>query len=521
MDKINNNHLDIDKKIVFKKYDSKKKRKQKFDNILNKKIIFNNKIYFIGFGSIGRPLFWILLKMFIIDIKNITIIDEREINIELDKLCPNKNGLNVIKTKLDKNNYLDLLKNLSFNDLIIDVANKISTIDIMKLSQDKGCNYISSCIQTWSDPDFSESKNIFNDFSIKEKHNRVNEFNKTIINKNFNSIISMGCNPGNVSLWVKFGLLKIAQDKEVKINKYYLDNKAIKYNLLAQKLGVQTIHISEKDTQRTNNPKKIGEYCNTWSMTIDSYYGEGLSCLELSWGTHESKIKEIFTKDEIINNDENFLICSKIGIYSYAQSWVPICNRYIGNLIPHDESNTIGKFLTIKNNDIIKYKPSVYYVYHSCNDAMLSIDELKQNNEVKQSNYRLLTDEIIDGRDILGLTFYLEDKKSYWIGSVLSIQESRDLFNNEIDEFINATNVQVIAGYISGILYFIDLGNEKKGKMSPDDLPEYLMNYQLPFLGEFIFDKKNNFKLSKIKNNNKNPIEETDEWNFKNFLIEY
>lgn len=256
-------------------------------------------------------------------------------------------------------------------------------------------------------------------------------------------------------------------------------------------------------------------------MTVDSYYGEGLSCIEISWGTHEPKIKDTFMKNEIINRDEDFLICSKIGIYSYAQSWVPICDRYIGNLIPHDESNTIGEFLTIKNNGLIEYKPSVYYVYHASNDAMLSVDEFKQNNEVQQDNYRLLTNEIMDGRDILGLTYYLKDKSSYWIGSLLSIQESRDLFNHEIDEFINATNVQVIAGYLSGILYFIDLGNEKKGKMSPDDLPEYLMTYQLPLLGEFIFDKKDNFKLSIVENDKTKSIGETNEWNFRNFLIEY
>jgi len=508
------NILDMNEKYVFKKYDSKEKRKQKFDEILNKKIIFNNKIYFIGFGSVGRPLFWILLKMLVIDIKNITIIDERDINMELNKLCPNNKGISIIKTRLNQHNYLQILKNLSFNDLIIDVADNISTIDIMKLSQERGCNYISSCIQEWDKFEVYGTKKLFNYLSIRQIHKRINEFNKTIVNKNFNGIVSMGCNPGNVSLWTKFGLLKIAKERNISIK-----NK--EYNLLAKELGVQTIHISEKDTQRTNNPKKLGEYCNTWSMTVDSYYGEGLSCLEISWGTHEPKIKDEFIKSEIINNDEDFLICSKIGIYSYAQSWVPICGRYVGNLIPHDESNTIGEFLTIKNNGHIEYKPSVYYVYHASNDAMLSVDELKQNNEVKQDNYRLLTDEIIDGRDILGLTYYLKDKSSYWIGSLLSIQESRDLFNHEIDEFINATNVQVVAGYLSGILYFIDLGNEKKGKMSPDDLPEYLITYQLPFLGEFIFDKKDNFKLSIIENNKTTSIGETTDWNFKNFLIEY
>ena len=125
------NNLDINEKCLFKKYDSKEKRKHEFDEILNKKIIFNNKIYFIGFGSIGRPLFWILLKMFVIDIHNITIIDERDINMELSKLCPNNKGITVIKTRLNQHNYLQILKNLSFNDLIIDL--NWSIIDFINL----------------------------------------------------------------------------------------------------------------------------------------------------------------------------------------------------------------------------------------------------------------------------------------------------------------------------------------------------------------------------------------------------
>jgi serine/threonine protein kinase len=45
--------------------------------------------------------------------------------------------------------------------------------------------------------------------------------------------------------------------------------------------------------------------------------------------------------------------------------------------------------------------------------------------------------EIIEGRDILGLTYFLEDKSIYWVGSMLSIDESRDLFDNSINNFIN------------------------------------------------------------------------------------
>lgn len=50
-------------------------------------------------------------------------------------------------------------------------------------------------------------------------------------------------------------------------------------------LGVNVIHCSERDTQLTNNPKRPGEFVNTWS--VEGFYEEGIAPAELGWGTHE------------------------------------------------------------------------------------------------------------------------------------------------------------------------------------------------------------------------------------------
>lgn len=496
--------------FVYQDYNTKEKRKQKFDELLNSKRIFNNKIFLIGFGCVGRPLLWLIIKNFTMNYNNIFIIEERNINSEAVQFI--NIGVNIINTNFNEKNYQTILQSLSFNDIIIDAGTSISTLDLMKLCQEKGANFICSCIQEWD----IEQQRVNNEFykdSIIYRHKILDEYNNSILNKNFNCIVSMGCNPGNVSLWAKIGLNKIAEDKK-------LFNHNLNYNKLAQKLGIQTIHISEKDTQISNIPKKINEYCNTWSMKPNNYYGEGLSCLELSWGTHEPAPIKVFKDSKFNLNENNNLVVSKLGFYTYAQSWVPYYEKYIGHLVCHDESNTIGETLTIYENNKIIYKPSVYYVYHSCNDAMASIHELKERNEADQDNYRLLTSEIIDGRDILGITYFLEDKNIYWIGSLLSIHESRDLFDNNINNFINATNTQVIAGYFSGILYFLDLGDKKVGMMDPDDLPvDKIIKYQLPMLGEFIFIKKNDYKIKVLDNNVNSYIYELDEWTFNNFLI--
>jgi homospermidine synthase len=329
----------------------------------------------------------------------------------------------------------------------------------------------------------------------------------------------MGCNPGNVSLWVKQGIYKIAES--MKIKKKYKEEDI---NILAQKLDIHVIHVSEKDTQIVKEPKKINEYCNTWSGTRESYYGEALSYVEVSWGTHENNIQNEFLENDITYVDKNFLILNKIGAYTYAQSWIPYVNKYIGNIICHDESYTIGKNLSVsdpndKNN--ILYKPSVYYVYHPCNEASNSIYELKERNEKYQDKFRLLTDEIITGRDLLGLTYYLGNGKVYWVGSTLSIAETRELFDHVLDSIINATVLQVVAGYITGIFYLHDLSldNKKIGLIVPDKIPLEYMKYQLPFLGDFLFIEKNNYKLTLVENNINSGIGKTTKWNFENFIV--
>lgn len=216
------------------------------------------------------------------------------------------------------------------------------------------------------------------------------------------------------------------------------------------------------------------------------------------------------------------MILDRLGITTYAQSVVPIYGNFIGNIVRHDESHTIGKTLEYKENNKIIYKPSVYYVYHPSDAAKISLEEFKEKDFEYQKNYRLMTDEIIHGRDILGLTFFLENKEVYFIGSILSIDESREIFNNEFNEWVNATNVQVMAGYLAGILHLIDLlkNKEYNGLIIPDDLPhQKIFKLNKNFLGEFVFKKIDNFKLIKYSKKFTDKQLLTDDWQFENFIV--
>jgi homospermidine synthase len=443
-----------------------------------------------------------LLKVININPSNIIVIDKHNKNNEIKMFT--SVGVKFIKINITINTFKNVLKNIKKNDIIIDCAYNISTDDMIILCQEIGCHFINSCIGNWNyEEELCPIK-----YSLYYRNKELHKLNNSFIKKNFNAIISMGCNPGNVSIWMKYGLEKI-NEKYKYICLTHAD--------LAMRLGVQVIHISEKDTQRTNDEKAINEYCNTWSSDGNGFYNELLGGVEASWGTHE----KILPLDTVLFKD-NFILLNRMGIYTMAQSVVPIYGRYIGNVISHDEANTIGDYLqVIKNNKLI-YKPSVYYVYHPCNSARMSVEELKERALTYQDNWRLLTYEIINGRDILGLTYFLENKEVYWIGSILSVTEARLLFDNKFDEWINATNVQVMAGYLSGILHIIDLIQENKnnGIMFPEDLPyDKIMKLSKPFLGDFIFTKINDFKLLKYTKNFKDKDTYTNEWLFDNFLV--
>ena len=79
-----------------------------------------------------------------------------------------------------------------------------------------------------------------------------------------------------------------------------------------------------------------------------------------------------------------------------------------------------------------------------------------------------------------------------------------------------------MAGYISGILHILDLIKENKneGMMIPDDLDHHkLWNYSKMFLGDFLFTQLD-FKLTIDNKDFSSKNIETNNWQFKNFLID-
>ena len=461
--------------------EERQKRKKAVEAMYNSKT-FDKKIVIIGYGAIGTALLHLLLKIIKINLNNIYIIDQNN-----KRFLNCKYLINKMHIQLTKDNIKDILVNklqLGQDDIIIDCSYEINTNSLFNLCSEYGISYINSAVEVWS----KEEKLVEKDYTFYQRIKSLEDQNNLQKVKKNNFIISLGCNPGNVNIWTLYAL-EILNNKKDKF-------KYESYADLASKMGLRVIHISEKDSQITKIPKRKLEYVNTWASDAIPWYDEAFSNLEIGWGTHEKNIptninKELSNEYQIVLNDE--------GFKSFGYSFTPISENIVGMLIRHEECLTITKKLTKKDEQQkIIYKPSCYFIYKPCDTSFISTYEVLDNYRNYQENKRLMTDDIIKGYDEIGCTLFFENGEIWWFGSLLDIEEARSIFDNQIDNIINATILQVISGYLGGILYLIEQIEKKeyKGLLLPEDLPiRQFIKRTKPFLGPLGLYKVNNWTV--------------------------
>src|SRR6185437_2748053 len=145
---------------------------------------------------------------------------------------------------------------------------------------------------------------------------------------------------------------------------------------LAHRLGVKVIHIAERDTQVSAAPKQRDEFVNTWS--IDGFVGEGQQPAELGWGSHERDFPGEGRRHDFGSGAAIYL--NRPGASVRVRSWTPLEGPYIGFLITHNEAISIADYLTVRDGERVRYRPTVHYAYHPCDAAVLSLHEFAGKN---------------------------------------------------------------------------------------------------------------------------------------------
>ena len=356
-----------------------------------KHVVFGGRLVMLGLGSIGQGVLPLILSHIDIPRDRITIVtaDARGGAVAREL------GLRVLVQPIDRQNLRDVLAPLlGTGDFLLNLSVDVSSVALIELCRAAGALYLDTCIEPWAggytDPSLTPSQR--SNYALRESARAL----VAPGSRHPTAIVGHGANPGLVSHFVKQALLDVARDTGVDAG---TPTTQAGWAALAQRLGIQAIHIAERDTQVGSLAKRRGEFVNTWS--IDGFVGEGCQPAELGWGTHEGALPADGRRHEFGCDAAIYLM--RPGASVRVRSWTPLEGPFHGFLITHNESISIADYYTVRDGDAVRYRPTVHYAYHPCDDAVLSIHELAGRNWQMQPTQRLMMDEIESGMDELGV----------------------------------------------------------------------------------------------------------------------
>jgi len=438
-----------------------------------------SRILFLGCGSVTQAVLPLLLRDVKVPASSITILDfvdnRHRIANELQA------GVTYKEIKITPENLSDVLAaHVGSGDMLIDLAWNIDAPTILTWCHNNNVRYLNTSVEVWNPYEDMASTHPL-DRTLYVRHQEIARMiGEWSGNSGPTAVLEHGANPGMVSHFVKLALrelsMKILSDGIAGDRKAGLEEALAndQFNMLAMLTGTKVIHISERDTQISTQPKEPNEFVNTWS--VEGFYEEGIAPAELGWGTHERTLPKngyAHTK----SGPRNQICIAQPGMETWVRSTVP-SGEIHGMVIRHGEAYTMCEHLSVyddKGNAV--YRPTVHYAYCPTDAAIASVHELRWHNWVMQPKQRIMNNEIHSGRDELGVLLMGHDYKSWWTGSQLSIDEARAILPGQ-----SATTLQVASSVMSAIVWMFD--EPERGVCVPDDLPwETLLATARPYLG--------------------------------------
>jgi homospermidine synthase len=442
------------------------------------------RVLVLGCGSVAQCVVPLLVRDLGIEPSRLTVVDFADnrgriaeviaqgVTYQIDRVTP-------------ENIDAFLSARVGDGDMVLDLAWNIDNSTILQWCRDHGVRYLNTSVEVW-DPYIDLARTNPLDRTLYVRHMDLRRLRASWPdNTGATAVLEHGANPGLVSHFTKQSLIEIAtamlrdgnasDTAALEAALSTASNDGTGFNVLAMCTGTKVIHIAERDTQISNVPKQTNEFVNTWS--VDGFYEEGIAPAELGWGTHEIKLPP----NAYVHTGagpRNQICIAQPGMETWVRSWVP-SGEIRGMVVRHGESFTMSEHLTVVDpvtGDPI-YRPTVHYAYHPSDAAINSVLELRMRAWEMQPAQRILNDEIISGRDELGVLLMGHPYQSWWTGSLLSIEEARAILPHQ-----NATTLQVAGSILSAVAWMIDNPNE--GVCVPDDLPwKYVLDHAAKYLG--------------------------------------
>ncbi|HWA79586.1 MAG TPA: saccharopine dehydrogenase C-terminal domain-containing protein [Acetobacteraceae bacterium] len=432
------------------------------------RIPFAGRLVMLGCGSIGQGVLPLILRHIDMPRERIHILTADQRGQDVAREC----GVAITLAPLTRENYRALLiKLLGPGDFLLNLSVDVSSVALIALCREIGALYLDTCIEPWAggytDPSLTPSQR--SNYALRES---ALELAANAAPGAPTALLTHGANPGLVSHFVKQALLNIARDTGLETD---VPANREGWAALAERLGVKVIHIAERDTQAADLAKQPGEFVNTWS--IDGFAGEGRQPAELGWGTHERNLPVDARRHEFGCGAAIYLL--RPGAGTRVRTWTPLAGSFHGFLVTHNESISIADYYTLRDgNGAPRYRPTVHYAYHPCDDAVLSVHEMAGKEWQLQKHQRLMMGEIVRGIDELGVLLMGHARNAYWYGSRLSIEEARRLVPHN-----NATSLQVTAAVLGGMVWVIE--NPRAGIVEADHIDHArVLALAFPYLGE-------------------------------------
>lgn len=487
------------------------------------KLAFAGRILLLGSGSVSQCLQPLLLRHVDMDFTRLTVMDFEDLaHTAADVVAA---GATYVRERITPENIeTKLAEYVGEGDVLINLAWNIDTGVIIDWCQRHGTLYVDTSVEEW-DPYADQLNATPQSRTLYARHMKLRERAKGWKKDGPTAIVEHGANPGLVSHWAKIALMDIAtamlKEPERLPKPLDADRKAKLEEALAGRdfaalgmlTGTKVIHISERDTQVSDKPKQVGEFVNTWS--VEGFYEEGIAPAEMGWGTHEPTLPDNAYTHE--SGPQNQICLAQTGITTKVRSWVPLGGPIIGMVVRHGEAFTISDHLTVWEDGKAVYRPTVHYAYQPSDAALNSLHECQMNGYTLQTDQRIMNDEIISGIDELGVLLLGHELNGWWVGSQLSIDESRALVPHQ-----NATTLQVAASVLGAVYWMVN--NPNRGLCVPDDLdPEAVLDVANPYLGPVPsvhtdWTPRSSY-YEPFANFRPKTGDDTEPWAFANFLV--
>jgi homospermidine synthase len=468
-----------------------------------KHVAFPGRLVIVGFGSIGQGALPLLLRHVEISPNQISIITAEP----RGRAVATEYGVRFIETALTQENYRAILESrVGRGDFLLNVSVDVSSVALIELCQNRGALYLDTCIEPWpggyTDPSLPPPAR--SNYALRESALAL----RPRYPDGPTAVLTHGANPGLVSHFVKQALIDLAEAYGLGTS-ISAPSSRTDWALLAEQLGVKVIHIAERDTQVGTVPKAPGEFVNTWS--IDGFVSEGSQPAELGWGTHERYFPKDGRRHDFGCGAAIYLL--RPGAATRVRSWTPLEGPYHGFLITHGESISIADYLTLRDGNRVRSRPTCHYAYHPCDDAVLSLHEFSGKNWQLQRLKRLMMEEISSGTDELGVLLMGPPKGVYWFGSRLTIAEARRTAPHN-----NATSLQVTAAVLAGVVWALE--HPCQGIVEPEQMDfARVLDIARPYLGEVVGVRGDWTPLDGRESLFAEDLDREDPWQFKNVRV--